>query len=204
MVRVLIDAGAHLDPQDLIGMTPLVRARNKRVFVWIPRCRVCLFLPYMRFGHRQNRPPPSPTNTPPPKTSHTGSQIEGCTNGAAASVQLLLEAKCDPNMPTPQGSTALHRAQRTAAGATCIAALIKAGADVHARDWQDSTPLIYAAGNPGPDAVAALLAAGADANAQNSEGGLRFIFRRTGGNCLFMSPWVFSWLRWRLGGIFGD
>ncbi len=49
--------------------------------------------------------------------------------------------------------------------------LIKAGADVNARDGNGETPLGYAAlTNPNPDMTAALIKAGADVNGKDNEG----------------------------------
>ena len=51
-----------------------------------------------------------------------------------------------------------------------ITALIKAGADVNAKDNYAWTPLMYAAMNPRPEVIAALVKAGADVNAKSKDG----------------------------------
>ena len=94
-------------------------------------------------------------------------------HGAVATVELLLESKCDANAVTAHQLNALHGLQQTANGAACIEALLRAGTDVHGRDWREATPLHAAAGHPLPDATVALLAAGADVTATNRDGGSR-------------------------------
>ena len=58
-------------------------------------------------------------------------------------------------------------------------ALVKAGADIDARDQAGNTPLHYAAlHNPNPAVVAALIEAGADIDARNKDGKLPFDYAR--------------------------
>lgn len=59
-----------------------------------------------------------------------------------------------------------------------ITILVKAGADVNARDrYNDMTPLMYAAWfNQNPELIATLLNAGADAKAKSSAGKTAFDF----------------------------
>lgn len=48
-----------------------------------------------------------------------------------------------------------------------VQAAISNGADVNARNSYDRTPLIYAAGENGPEVITVLLKAGADLNAKD-------------------------------------
>ena len=53
--------------------------------------------------------------------------------------------------------------------------LLKAGADIKAKDKDGVTPLMYAAHyNPNPEVIAALLNAGADAKVKDSDGKTAF------------------------------
>lgn len=94
--------------------------------------------------------------------------------GRADIVKKLLAHKADAGLANITHRTPLHRAT-VAASASCMGPLLEAGADVDALDFQDSTPLHYAAScsYSEEDTKAyfePLLAAGADIHAQNIPG----------------------------------
>ena len=68
------------------------------------------------------------------------------------------------------GTTELHAAARSS-GVAEVEGLLKAGADVNAKNTDGSTPLHAAAEfNPSPSVLEVLLKAGADVNAKNTDG----------------------------------
>ncbi len=117
------------------------------------------------------------------------------TQGQPEYIAALVEAGLDINARDESGQTPLHSAvsvdlsgesalaslldlgpeadavaERRARLAANIAALIDAGADVHARDEKDGTPLHSAVGSGEPEYIAVLVDAGADINAQGESG----------------------------------
>ena len=66
--------------------------------------------------------------------------------------------------------TPLHRAAGHNPDPEVVAALLEAGADPHARGYEEETPLYEAAANENPAVAALLLEAGADVNARGSTG----------------------------------
>jgi ankyrin repeat protein len=103
--------------------------------------------------------------------------------GDVEAVRLLLAKKVDVNAVRTRGGqqrngltnnqkvTALHNAAATGA-VEMVVDLIKAGADVNARDSRSLTPLFFALASETPSmkVVRALLAAGADVNARDNTG----------------------------------
>jgi hypothetical protein len=90
-------------------------------------------------------------------------------DGDARAMKLLLAAKADPNTRGSGGQTALHITYPPA----LVAALVKAGADVDARDDRGLTPLLAEMSNLNPRSasyVRALLAAGANPDARAPDG----------------------------------
>lgn len=81
---------------------------------------------------------------------------------------LFLANGADPNIRNANGETLLH----LSADPTAIRLLLKAGADIDARDNQGWTPLMSHATDEttGPDAVYTLLAEGADPDAIGIKG----------------------------------
>jgi ankyrin repeat protein len=82
-----------------------------------------------------------------------------------AIVERLISAGVDVNVAAQDGRTPLHWAAGFDVPAA-IPLLLRAGANVHARDAEGNTPLFVA----GPDAASMLIAAGADVHARNREG----------------------------------
>jgi hypothetical protein len=90
-------------------------------------------------------------------------------DGNARAMKVLLAAKADPNTRGEGGQTALHITYAPA----LVAALVKAGADVEARDSRGLTPLLAEMSNLNPRSasyVRALLAAGANPDARAPDG----------------------------------
>src|ERR1043165_1340509 len=78
---------------------------------------------------------------PTPEPSPLADAVQ---HGDAQRVQALLKSKVDVNAPQPDGATALHwAAYKSDSGST--AALIRAGANVNARNHYGVTPLALAA-----------------------------------------------------------
>ena len=97
-------------------------------------------------------------------------------SGRAA--QILLDHGANPNLADPDGFTPLHFAVTNEHGEEIVPVLLKAGADVHARNSENMTPLMilkfvfiefkeYARGQR---LLEMLIRAGADINAQDSHG----------------------------------
>jgi hypothetical protein len=82
-----------------------------------------------------------------------------------AIVERLIAAGVDVNAAAEDGRTPLHWAAGFDVPAA-IPLLLRAGANVHARDVEGNTPIFVA----GPDAASMLIAAGADVHARNREG----------------------------------
>jgi ankyrin repeat protein len=88
----------------------------------------------------------------------------------AAAVRSLLEQKADVNAPQADGATALHWAVRWD-DLEMADLLIRAGADVHARNRLGVTPLYLACINGNAVMIGKLLDSGVDSNAALSEPG---------------------------------
>lgn len=103
--------------------------------------------------------------------------------GHAEVVEDLLKAGADPNLANEAGSTPLimacsrgmevisevltgQRAQKPTDWAAIVAALLRAGADVNARDKSEMTPLLMARAGGQKEIAEKLLKAGADPNAK--------------------------------------
>jgi len=96
--------------------------------------------------------------------------------GDLESVRLFLRGGMSPNVRSEPGGSALMMAisfctrPPEEAHNAIVLALIEAKADVHVRDGNNSTPLIWAADKCGPAVIQALVAAGADVNARANGG----------------------------------
>jgi len=98
------------------------------------------------------------------------------TNGNAAILELLLNAKADPNTMLPEGETALMTAARTGK-VDAVKALLAHGAKVNeAEKWRGQTALMWAAAEGHVAAVETLIAAGADIHARSKAGFTPLIF----------------------------
>ncbi|XP_076435310.1 uncharacterized protein LOC143275219 [Babylonia areolata] len=96
-----------------------------------------------------------------------------CENGMVRSVELLIQHQADVTSTTGEGSTALHFACKcpshtASADITCL--LLRAGADVNAKDSTKNTPLMWAVERGHADTAKMLLEHGADVNAKDSAG----------------------------------
>lgn len=82
--------------------------------------------------------------------------------GHAPAIEVLVAAGVDPNVPGASGITALMRAmESTASGAdTAFAALLEAGADVHARDARGRAAFDFSFSGATPDKLERLRGAG--------------------------------------------
>ena len=161
ILRVLLDAGADVNPQGNAG-TPLhaAVAYNTNLAIVPAITRVLLdagadvnaqdLLGFTPLHLATFRTRPDPTV-----------------------VEALLDAGADVNAQDLLGFTPLHLATfRTRPDPTVVEALLDAGADVNAQeDLYSWTPLHYAARfSRNPAVIEALLEAGADASARDSEG----------------------------------
>jgi len=101
-----------------------------------------------------------------------------CRNGEPEMIQMLLDAKVDPNVQSRDGYTALMgRDGYTALMEACrggetemIKMLVNAGADVNARDSMGESALIWAAQFGYTDIMEILLKAGADPSIKDNAG----------------------------------
>lgn len=91
------------------------------------------------------------------------------SEGSAACIRALLNAKASPSATAGRGRTPLHAAAaRTDSDAPAIIAdLVRAGANVDARDDDGWTPLLSAIWTGSPSTIRALLDAGADPRGGN-------------------------------------
>ena len=98
--------------------------------------------------------------------------------GTSQSVQAAIDKGEDPNARDKDGMTPLMYAAGYNQNPQAITTLLKAGADINARDkYNNMTPLMYAAWfNQNPELITTLLDAGADAKAKSSVGKTAFDF----------------------------
>jgi ankyrin repeat protein len=89
--------------------------------------------------------------------------------GDRAAVRSQLRAKADPNLASPDGTSALHWAVQ-ADDVDLVTMLLQAGADARASNRYGLRPITLAAMNGSARAVDALLRAGADPNTNTAEG----------------------------------
>ncbi|GAA1595191.1 ankyrin repeat domain-containing protein [Actinoplanes couchii] len=91
-------------------------------------------------------------------------------HGGTRVVRELLEAGMDPNLRDSRGRTLVHRL-RSYDHQVLLPLLLAAGADVNARDLEDSTPLYLAVVFQAPaELIIALVEAGADPRTPNQDG----------------------------------
>ena len=73
-----------------------------------------------------------------------GQLLHDANHGHGKRVITWLRHGANPNAATEQGQTALHLLAARGSGRDAIAALVQAGADIHARDHKKDTPLSLA------------------------------------------------------------
>ncbi|KAH7398602.1 ankyrin repeat-containing domain protein [Pyrenochaeta sp. MPI-SDFR-AT-0127] len=93
--------------------------------------------------------------------------------GQSTAVQVLLEARADPNARNSSGKTILHiaAASKSENASEIISSTIQHGGDVNARDLGHYTPLHYSVQNLAADSVSELIEGGADVNSRVPEVG---------------------------------
>ena len=143
--RALLAAGADVNAQDAVGLTPLHVARSGEM--------AQLLVDAGANVHARNEDGETPLEYP----------------GSVGKIRALLAAGADVNTRDNEGRTPLHEVH----DAEMAQVLVDAGADVNVRDEDGWTPLHWTVyvGNPGhTEKVRVLLAAGADVNARDNEG----------------------------------
>jgi hypothetical protein len=130
----------------------------------------------------------APTQTAPAQIAvsapaQTSAFFELVKTGTPQSIQAAIDKGADVNAVYGlDGTTALMLAAEDNPDADVVAALLKAGAEIEARDEIDRTALMFAAeDNPNPDVIAALLKAGAEIEARD-DFGYTALIRAAGGN----------------------
>src|SRR4029078_7557235 len=90
---------------------------------------------------------------------------QACTNGSAPLVELLLNARANPNTPIATGETPLMTCARTG-NDDAVRLLIGGGGDVNAKEPTQNQPaLMWAAAERHPKILQTLIAANADLQA---------------------------------------
>ena len=88
----------------------------------------------------------------------------------------------EPPSPQNSGLTPLMAAAASGADLDLIKALIAAGADVHAKHWEDVTALMFAARTGNVETVKTLIEAGADVKAATTKGNTAIMFASVNGH----------------------
>ncbi|KDQ07370.1 hypothetical protein BOTBODRAFT_611669 [Botryobasidium botryosum FD-172 SS1] len=155
--RLLLGSGAHPNPLDCHGQTPLCHAvRHARDDDDHDIIKVLLL------GGADANGREGAISRP----LHAASE-----RGHASTVRLLLEAGADPHPRVYDGETALHAAARARACTATITVLLEAGADPNARNKNGDTPLHIALQClQSPTAIRLLLDRGADLRIHGSNG----------------------------------
>jgi len=158
VVSVLIKAGADVNAKNNGGETALdlARAENKNPEV------ISLLIKAVRSGASES-----------PDTTLTVEEfLTLCQLGTPQMIQEALDIGADANAGNDIGITPLMYAAGRANTPETIAILVKAGADVNARTYNDGvTALMFAAlYNRNPEVFSTLAKAGADVNARDNDG----------------------------------
>jgi ankyrin repeat protein len=93
-----------------------------------------------------------------------------CENANAEILRRLLDAGADPNSPDPQGTTALMIASRTEGGTDAVKLLLERGTGVNARDFVQSTALMWAVRSNHLEVADLLIHHDAEINARTRKG----------------------------------
>jgi ankyrin repeat protein len=152
MARSLLAAGAKVDAANEFGVTPLALAAQN----------ASLSMGQLLLSKGASPNAPLGTGETPLMTAAETGNVE--------LVEAMLEAGGHPNVKErTQDQTALMWATAEK-HPRVVEALIKAGADVHARSKGGSTPLLFAARSGDLESARHLIAAGADTNAAMQDG----------------------------------
>jgi ankyrin repeat protein len=95
--------------------------------------------------------------------------IDAVKSGDKTAAFALIDKRVDVNVPEPDGTTALHWAVHQN-DLELVQRLIRAGANVQAKNDYGATPMAEAAVGANPAVIEALLEAGADAESPNADG----------------------------------
>ena len=128
-----------------------------------------LLLPFLAFAGLAAAPAVEP------------SIAEAAKNGDSVTIAALVKSHTDVNVPTADGSTALHWAAHRDDAAT-VETLIHAGAKVNVANRYGATPLWIACSNGSLSVVTALVSAGANPNMLALEGESPLMAATRGGN----------------------
>ena len=105
---------------------------------------------------------------------------QAAERGDVAALRRELDDGVSPNALSGRGRTPLHylcsRGDNPEARVDCLHVLLEAGADIHAPDDPQRTPLHYAASQSNEEVVAALLEAGADVNRGDNNNRMPLLF----------------------------
>ena len=152
VARLLLDHGASIDSQDVLGRTALAAAiaslpTNSEVRVQIPKPPVKLLgsiAEVQKHGDVARLLISSGANTNICARSGWGPLHHAAMNGSSEIIELLLSHSANPNLTVEDGSTALRIAIYKGYK-KIVELLLTYNADLHARDKQGWTALHYAA-----------------------------------------------------------
>ena len=96
--------------------------------------------------------------------------LDSIAKGKMDIVTLFLEAGMSPNTKQGEITALMEAARRGKTHSGIAAALIKAGAEITARDSHGVTPLMFAAISGSPETIRMLLKSGADVKAKDADG----------------------------------
>jgi ankyrin repeat protein len=173
VVQLLIDAGSDVNARD-------GNCGGQTVLIWAAR------------GSREQKKKVQAllkANADPKATSENGwnALIWAAHAGELPCVELFVEQGVDVNADTKDGTTALMAGAGQSDNSSIVPVLLKAGADVHARDKKCRTPLMHAAMQGSPENIRALIAAGADLDVKDDSGKTALDLTR---NSNYFGAWI--------------